>query len=133
MPVSEICLRRLGMQGDAVRFQTKILKKMTHFILTNKGLSEESWQYSQEFKIFGSGQGTGWSPMTWNSTNDVISICLKENQEKMTFSSPTGKITSARSNDSFVDDTAIGLTAKPRESPEDITSQMNRLANKYDK
>ena len=41
MPVSEICLRRLGMTVEAVKFQTKILKMMTHFILTNKGVSEE--------------------------------------------------------------------------------------------
>ena len=121
------------MTGEAVKFQTKILKMMTHFILTNKGVSEECWQYSQEFKIFGSGQGTGWSPMVWNSTNDVISICLKENQDKMAFSSPTRKIISERSNDSFVDDMAIGLTAQPLESPEGITTRMNVLANKYDK
>ena len=63
MPVSEICLRRLGMTGKAVKLQTKVLKMMTHFILTNKGVSEECWQYSQEFKIFGSGQGTRWSLM----------------------------------------------------------------------
>ena len=71
--------------------------------------------------------------MVWNSMNDVISICLKENQDKMTFSSPTRKIISERSNDSFVDNTAIGLTAQPLESPEGITTRMNVLANKYDK
>ena len=68
--------------------------------------------------------------MVWNSTNDVISICLKENQDKMIFSSPTNKIISERSNDSFVEDTAIGLTAKPLEIPKDITNGMNILANK---
>ena len=44
MPVTEICLRRLGMSLEAVKFQTKILKEMTHFIMTNKGVSEESWK-----------------------------------------------------------------------------------------
>ena len=38
-----------------------------------------------------------------------------------------------RSNDSFIDDTLIGLTAKPLESYEDITERMNNLANKYNK
>ena len=54
----------------------------------------------------------------------------------MIFNSPPKYIyiyISERSNDSFVDDTAIGLTAKPLESYEDITNRMNILANKYDK
>ena len=51
----------------------------------------------------------------------------------MFFTSPTNKIISEISNDSFVDDTAIGLTEKPLESYEDITDRMNILANKYDK
>ena len=53
MALTEICLRRLGMTSKAVKFQKKILKEMTHFIMTKKGVLKEGWNYRMEFKKLG--------------------------------------------------------------------------------
>ena len=78
----------------------------------NSGASKQFWEYSIDFKIFGTGQGLGWSSVIWIGTNDVITLELYENQRGISFISPTGLYKTNRPNDAYVDDVAIGITGK---------------------
>ena len=60
LAVAEIAMRRLGLDELAAKYQTKILKSFVHRAIMNSVISK-NWKYSVDFKIFGTGQGLGWS------------------------------------------------------------------------
>ena len=127
LAIAEISMRRLGLDVDAAKYQSKILKSFVHRAITSTGVSRKCWQYDVNFKIFGTGQGLGWSSVIWIGTNDIISVALYEKQRGISFISPTGYHTSDRPNDAYVDDVAIGITGKKMESPEVIKAEMQKL------
>ena len=106
---------------------------MIHHILISNSVSEKRFQYTVQFKIYFSGQGTSWSPTIWNGTNDVIMIALVENNQGMDFENQTRDTIYSLFLDAFLDDTAINITEKGGESPQALTTIMNKVANNYEK
>ena len=63
-------LYRLGMPIHLVQFMCNILKQTRYTIKTGTGTTTE---YSaQDARLFGTGQGAGWSPPCWAANSDVI-------------------------------------------------------------
>ena len=101
-------LKRLGMPLFLVRFLCNVLREMQYTIRTNYGPTEP---YSQEdARIFGIGQGAGWSPPCWAENSDIISCVMERFTPGMLLQHPNQQLESHRHLDAFVDDTSLGLT-----------------------
>jgi len=103
-------LIRLGLPKNLTRFMCKWLEQAKYFIKTASGVSEHSYQNTVEEYLYGTGQGTGWSPPNWGAISDVISCAMEENAPGMYLQHPSRKFHSSRTYDSFVDDVNGGLT-----------------------
>ena len=67
---------------------------MEHRIITKNEISKEGWAYKDNEEVFGSCQGTGWSPNTWDRRADVITVAIKLYLDSIKSVSPTCKISS---------------------------------------
>ena len=101
-------LRRLGMPLFLVRFLYNVLKEMKYTIRTNYDPTEPYSQ--QDARIFGTGQGAGWSPPCWAANSDIISRAMERYTPGMLLQHPNQQLQSYHHLDAFVDDTSLGLT-----------------------
>ena len=108
--VLSYALIRLGLPKNLTRFMCKWLEQATYFIKTSKGISKHFYTSTIDTYLYGTGQGTGWSPPNWGAISDVISCAMEANTPGMYLLHPNRKIYSNRSYDSFVDDVNSGLT-----------------------
>jgi len=108
--VLSYALIRLGLPKNLTRFMCKWLEKTRYFIKTARGVSEHSYQSTTEEYLYGTGQGTGWSPPNWGAISDIISCAMDSNTPGMYLEHPSRNFFSTRSYDSFVDDVNGGLT-----------------------
>ena len=109
IPYVTLCMmRRLGMSIHLSRFMCNVLNSMTYTIKTGTGLTTS---YSaQENRLFGTGQGAGWSPPCWAANSDVISTVMEAHTPGMLLEHPNGSVQSHRHIDVFVDDSSLGIT-----------------------
>ena len=101
-------LRRLGMPPYLGRFMCNILKSTNYTIKTGTGPTT-AYSNSDE-RLFGTGQGAGWSPPCWAANSDVISCVVEKYTPGMQLMHPNQSITSHRHIDAFVDDSSLGVT-----------------------
>ena len=119
--VTLFLLRRLGMPVLLGRFMCNVLNQMKYTIRTGTGYIEP---YShQDSRLFGTGQGAGWSPPCWAANSDVISCVMEQYTPGMLLEHPNQKQFSHHHIDAFVDDSSIGVTQSAFETfnplPED--------------
>ena len=75
--------------------------------MTGYGLSSSRLRSVDTVPLFGTGQGSGASPMIWLTTCDVsLKILLRIGHEVL-FQSPDGSIILNSPSDAFVDDTSL--------------------------
>ena len=109
--VLSYALIRLGLPKKLTRFMCRWLEEATYFIKTSKGISKHKYGSTLQSYLFGTGQGTGWSPPNWGAISDLISTVMSANTPGMKLVHPNGKFCSDRSFDAFVDDVNGGLTS----------------------
>ena len=85
---------------------------MEHRIITKKGILQEGWSYNNKEELFGSAQGTRWSPTNWGGIADVIAVAIMLYLYSMKFKSLTFIFSSERTNDTYLDNTNTGITGK---------------------
>jgi len=101
-------LLRLGLPLYLVRFQCKWLEaSMYELKLNNK--TSAPYQSTVDRYLFGTGQGTGWSPPSWAALSDIISRIMNRHIPGMKLGHPDGSSVE-RTLDAFVDDANGGLT-----------------------
>ena len=100
-----------GVERNTAELTVKILQNQKFYVRTGHGISEKFYQYCKERRIFGAGQGLGWSGPLWINTSDTISRILNDKCGGMRFQSYDGKIIVVKKGDFFIDDTATGVTA----------------------
>jgi len=102
----------LGLPKALTRFMCKWLEEATYYIKTSKGVSKFQYSSCLESYLYGTGQGTGWSPPNWGAISDLISTVMGENTPGMKLVHPNRRFYSNRSFDAFVDDVNGGLTSE---------------------
>ena len=125
--------RRLGANKQMTSYQTKILENFEHHIRVMTGPSERYFTYKQDYPIYGTGQGTGWSPMIWTAFNDVIINAMATNCIKIKYNNPDNTITSEQNADAFVDDRAIGATSNMIPEGQLLIEEMQKVSQKYER
>ena len=72
-------LLRLGLPLHMVKFQLKWLEQANYHLKLQKGLSA-SYSTTPTTYLFGTGQGTGWSPPCWGALSDLISRTMEKHR-----------------------------------------------------
>jgi len=103
-------LVRLGLPPHMTRFMCRWLERAEYYLKLGSGLSKHAYKHTLEKYLYGTGQGTGWSPSNWGSISDIISHVMSDNAPGMYMTHPDNKFFSNRSYDAFVDDVNGGLT-----------------------
>jgi exonuclease III len=67
--------RRFGVAKQATECNAQTLQRARYHIKTELGLSETSYSHSQEIPIYGTGQGSGNSPMIWCFLSSLLYDC----------------------------------------------------------
>jgi len=109
--VLSYALIRLDLPKHLTRFMCGWLEDATYFINTSKGVSKHKYNSKLQSYLFGTGQGTGWSPPNWGAISDIISTVMSHNTPGMKLVHPNRRVSSNRSFDAFVDDVNGGLTS----------------------
>jgi hypothetical protein len=104
VPFASLINRKYGMHRDVVTLHATTLQQARFRLKTATGISELTYQHSNEFPIHGTGQGSGNSPCIWLFISSTLfDIHLKRSQG-MKYVSPDGKDTVHMSMVGFVDD-----------------------------
>ena len=100
--------RRWGVPFNLSEFTTKFIESQVFNIRTAAGESTETYQYSREEQIQGSGQGVAWAGPRWLNSGDTCSRLLRKHCAGMYFFYPNKSLHVRRTGDHFVDDRANG-------------------------
>ena len=101
-------LLRLCLPIALVRFQCKWLENAAYSLRMQQGLTESYTSTENKF-LYGTGQGTGWSPPSWISLSYIISKVMDEQSPGLRLTAPYPNVLEL-TLDVFVDDVNGGLT-----------------------
>ena len=107
-----LAARKCGMPDHAVQAHADALFFMQYAVKTIYGISEENYQGTVFAPLFGTGQGSGGSPVSWLTLVVILLQTLDRIiPDRINFSSPKGDISHTRLSDAFVDDTYLEFTS----------------------
>ena len=128
-----LAARRCGMPKEAVSTHAKSLELMKYTVKTVHGISDSSYTGTAFAPLFGTGQGSGASPAVWLSLVVLLLNTLKRVvPQRMSFMSPDGVNVRSSLVDAFVDDTALGYTDEGDLSMEEMTTQLETMAQTWE-
>lgn len=103
-------------------FLTQTTTGMKFFVKTSFGTSEKNYSYSDNKRIWGLGQGIGWSGARWTLTSSTISRVMDEECHGLRLRSPDNSVFIKQILAQFVDDLATICNYSPSTS---IVNQTN--------
>jgi len=109
-PSSAEC-RRWGVSHNMASFTNTFIEEQNFHIRSAYGISEDSYSFSEDKPIQGSGQGVSWAGPRWTCTSNTICSIMNKTNTGMKFVDPTNEIEVKKNSDLFVDDTATGVSA----------------------
>jgi hypothetical protein len=113
-----IAALRLGMPRPAAQMHSLVLLHMKYFIKTAHGISDSFYHVVQDYLLYGTGQGSGASPLVWLSLVVILLTALMVLAPlAMSFVDPWEDIHEERNADSFVDDTSNGCNDAHLDEP----------------
>ena len=124
-------LLRMGMPKTLVRFQLSWLYQAQYKLKLQQGLSKP-YQSNEQNHLFGTGQGTGWSPPSWGALSDLITRVADKHIPGLKFVHPN-RSCSDRVIDAFVDDVNSGLTTPGLQAFQSYSNSLvKKCLNIYD-
>ena len=103
-PLGAIEERYFGNSNEHDNYLIQSTQKQQFFVKTNFGISKEAYGYSADNKIWGLGQGIGWSGARWTLTSSVIDKIMNERCKGLQFQSPRRDLKFSKLTHMFVDD-----------------------------
>jgi len=103
---------KLGMYARDANFMVNFVENQEFHVKTAYGVSEESYCYSPDSKLYGLGQGIAWSGPGWLFSSDTIAKCKLKTCLGMEYESPTTSLKIRKGQDMFVDDTGCGCNQR---------------------
>jgi hypothetical protein len=96
--------RRFGVPPLVAQSNAKTLLHARYHVRTELGLSESSYSHSPNMPIYGTGQGSGNSPMIWCFLSSLLYDCYEKQAHHATYCNPDWKNNCRVSMVGFVDD-----------------------------
>ncbi len=101
--IAAICSRRLGVPDDVIQVNMATLEKAQYHLKTNLGVSDGYYQHHDDTPIYGTGQGSGNSPILWCFVCSALFDALESTGHGATFSSYDNRIKVSTHIVGFVD------------------------------
>ncbi|MFM8621857.1 MAG: hypothetical protein ACKOB3_00515, partial [Holophagaceae bacterium] len=101
--------RKYGMPRQLTQIHGQMLRQAEYRLRTPKGISETSYSHTNELPIYGSGQGSGNSPVLWLLISATLFDVHEKHVKGATFTSPDNTTEVSISISGFVDDTNASL------------------------
>ena len=125
------------MPWSIVRMHARALANMKYYVKRAHGISERFYRALCSYLLFGTGQGSGASPSVWLT----LVICLLSALSTMApiamkFVDPWNDISNERIADSYVDDTAVGVSDAMQDEPmsiPEIIGHLQDVAQKWER
>ena len=83
-----IASRKFGVPKTATHLNAKTLQEARYHIRTELGLSPTSYQHEDRMPIYGTGQGSGNSPMIWCFISSVLFDCYEKSAYQAVYCNP---------------------------------------------
>ena len=109
--IAVIACERLGIATKIGDLLFNSLDQLKHKVRKMYGLSTE-YGPTDNYPLFGSGQGSGGSPTFWAAIADVLFDTMDDFGPGLVLQDPRGDQISQRSKDGFVDDTSLGVDGR---------------------
>ena len=103
------------------KFLTETTKGQNFFVKMKFGISDTSYQYTNEEKVWGLGQGIGWSGSRWTLTSSTIDRCMQKTCNGLLLRSPDNTVKVQKMLAMFVNDLAQLCNVHPNYSVLDKT------------
>ena len=103
--LANVISRKYGMHRNICIVQGRTLAEAKYHLKTKLGISDDFIQHSRAFPIFGTGQGSGNSPMYWLFISSTLFDLYEHRAGGSHYSSPDGSIKTDVKIVGFVDDT----------------------------
>ena len=115
--IASITSRQHKIHKKVVIVHATTLEEAKFRLKTTHNVSDEFYQHCQAYPIYGTGQGSGNSPIAWCFISSVLFFCHEQRAHGATFRSADGSLIIRVTMLGFVDDTtcctSLGLTEKP--------------------
>jgi hypothetical protein len=96
---------RFGMPEEIAKLHGVTLEKMKYHVSTALGILDDTYSHSEEFPVYGMGQGSCSSPSIWLQICSILFDCHNQKSYGANYYSPDGSIEFKTSMTGFVDDT----------------------------
>ena len=96
--------RHFGNSFEHGQYLIESTRNQQFFVKTNFGISKEAYSYDDNHKIWGLGQGIGWSGARWTLTSSIIDKIMNERCKGLFFQGPKRDVKFHKLTDMFVDD-----------------------------
>jgi len=104
-PLVSLTNRAYGMPRELATLHGNTLKSTRYYLRTAKGLSDNFYSHCDEFPIYGTGQGSGNSPVLWLLLSATLFDIHTSMANGAILHDPSGTISLRLSINGFVDDT----------------------------
>jgi hypothetical protein len=102
--LASILGRGHGLHRNVIFVNASTLRQAKYKLRTAMGISKDYYTYSHVFPIYGTGQGSGNSPVIWCIISSTLFKCHESKSHGATFSSPDKSTSVSLSIVGFVDD-----------------------------
>jgi exonuclease III len=129
--LASIVSRKYGLSKTVALVMARTLKEARYKLKTSMGVSEEFYQHSESSPIYGTGQGSGNSPVIWAFISSTLFDCYEKRAHGATFATPDQSIIIPMYMVGFVDDTKCqtnSFFAEPQPSVETVVTKMQHDA-----
>jgi hypothetical protein len=129
--LSSLINRKYGQNRHVVMVNASTLRDAKYQLKTALGVSDTHIQHSTAWPLYGTGQGSGNSPMIWCFISSTLFDCHQSKAYGAIFQSPDRTVTVSFSMVGFVDDstgTVNSFNATTQPSPETLLNKMKHDA-----
>ena len=96
--------RYVGLSHSHGEYLIKTTQEQQFYVKTGFGVSKAHYSYTPEQKIWGLGQGIGWTGARWLVTSSLIDSVMSQHCNGILFESPDRQTSIEKITDMFVDD-----------------------------
>jgi hypothetical protein len=129
--LSSLINRKYGQNRHVVMVNATTLREAKYHLKTALGVSDTFITHSTAWPLYGTGQGSGNSPMIWCFISSTLFDCHQSQAYGAMFQTPDRTVTVSFSMVGFVDDstgTVNSFNATTQPSPEELLNKMTHDA-----
>ena len=112
LEVAALASMRMGMTIACSIFFINLLRSVKHFLVLGSLVTEGFVQSSKSEPLDGTGQGAGWSPVTWMTVFDIVLTAVRKFQPGVLYRSPDKTVEDRRDAEGYVDDSNQGVNSE---------------------